>query len=90
MATLQGLVQRSMGELWRAHVDGGISSRISHHAGSEAIKAVVQDGEHRYDDYGNFAGSLVMLMLLFPEEFLPADEGREEEPRARETLHATT
>ena len=74
MATLRGLVQMSLEELWQAHVDNRISSRISHHAGSEAIKAVAHIGEHRYYDYGNFPGSLVMLMLLFPEKFLPANE----------------
>ena len=76
MATLRGLVRDSLRELRQAYDGSRISCQISNHAGAEAIKAVVQDGEHRYDDYGNFAGSLVMLMLLFPEEFLPADEVR--------------
>ena len=76
MATLRGLVESSLREIRQAYVGEKISSRISNHAGAAAIKEVVQDGEHRYDDYGNFAGSLVMLMLLFPEEFLPADEVR--------------
>ena len=71
MATLRGLVQMSLQELRQAYVGNRISCQISNHAGAEAIKEVVQDGQQRYDDYGNFAGSLVMLMLLFPEEFLP-------------------
>ena len=75
MATLRDLAQRSLRELRQAYVGKKISCQISNHAGAEAIKAVVQDGQQRYDDYGNFAGSLVMLMLLYPKTFQLAEDG---------------
>ena len=75
MATLRGLVESSLREIRQAYVGKKISCRISNHAGAAAIKEVVQDGKQRYVDYGNFAGSLVMLMLLFPKTYQLAGEG---------------
>ena len=74
MSTLLDLVQRSLQELRQAYKSNKIPEEIKNHAGADAIKVVVQFGKHGYTDYGNFPGSLVMLMLLFPQNFGLAKE----------------
>ena len=67
MATIQELLLMSQEELWQAHNGNKISDRIRNHKSQHTIKPLALIGF--YTDCGNFAGSLVMLMLLFPEEF---------------------
>ena len=72
MATIRDLLQMSLEELWQAHLGNSISDRIRNHQSQEGIKPLALIGF--YTDCGNYAGSLVMLMLLFSEEFLHQDE----------------
>ena len=67
MATIRDLLQMSQEELWQAHLDKKISDSIRNHKSQDTIKPLALIGF--YTDCGNFAGSLVMFMLLFPEEF---------------------
>ena len=69
MATIRDLLQISLEELRLAHLGNRISDRIRNHTSQDTIKPLTFLGF--YTDCGNYAGSLVMLMLLFPEEFLP-------------------
>ena len=69
MATIRDLLQMSLEELRLAHLGNRISDRIRNHTSQDTIKPLTFLGF--YTDCGNYAGSLVMLMLLFPEEFLP-------------------
>ena len=72
MATLRDLVQMSLEELWQAQLGNRISDQIRNHTNQNAIRPLSRIGF--YTDCGNYAGSLVMLMLLFPEDFLHRGE----------------
>ena len=67
MATIRDLLQMSQEELWQAHLGKKISDSIRNHKSQDTIKPLALLGF--YTDCGNYAGSLVMFMLLFPEEF---------------------
>ena len=69
MATLMHLADQSLEELQVAGDRGLVSDAIRNHSGQESIKPHALVGS--YDDHGNFAGSMVMLMMLFPSEFIP-------------------
>ena len=68
MATLRDLVQMSLEELWQAHLGNRISDQIRNHTNQNTIRPLSHIGF--YTDCGNYAGSLVMLVLLFPQDFL--------------------
>ena len=72
MASLRDLVQMSMEELWQAHDRKQIPSQISNCPSQTAAKALSHEGF--YQDYGNYAGSVVMFMLLFPGDFLDPND----------------
>ena len=72
MATLRDLVQMPLEKLWQAHSGNRIPDHNRNHTSQNAIKALSHLPS--YQDYGNYAGSLVMFMLLFPEDYLPQDE----------------
>ena len=72
MASLQYLLKMALEELWQAHERNQIPSEIRNHPSQDAAKALAFRGFYR--DYGNFAGSLVMFMLLFPGDFLNPNE----------------
>ena len=72
MAALRDLVQMSLEELWQAHLGNRISDQIRNHTNQNAIRPLSHIGFYR--DCGNYAGSLVMLMLLFPQDFLHQGE----------------
>ncbi len=71
MATIKELMGMALDELKRAVDLSLISVAIRNHTSDKSVKPL----SHKdYDDYDNFSGSLVMLMLLFPNEFLPPQE----------------
>ena len=45
---------------------GMIPHSITHHTSVDSVKPLSHGS---YADHGNWSGSLVMLMLLFPEEY---------------------
>ena len=72
MASLRDLVRMSTEELWQAHTRNQIPSQIRNRPSQDAATALSHEGF--YHDYGNYAGSLVMFMLLFPGDFLNPNE----------------
>ena len=71
MATIVSLCNEALRELALCCYRGLIPEAITHHRSMDAIK---QYSHGEYRDYGNFYDSLVMRMLLFPEEHSLAPE----------------
>ena len=67
MATIQDLVRMALEELAMADRRGLIPHEIKFHPSMDSVEDAALVGD--YDDYGNFSGSLVMYLLLFPGEF---------------------
>ena len=81
MATIEDLVRMSLEELAKADGDGLIPTEIKSHKSVDAVKP----WSHLGDDFdqGNFAGSIVMMLLLFPEEYGLGEELAESDTRKK-------
>ena len=76
MATLRELALMALEELAKTDKDGLIPKELKFHQSADAVKPLSHKGN--YDDHGNFCGSLVMMLLLFPSECGLIEEGIEE------------
>ena len=69
-ATIADLVRMAHKEMVWAFLNLKIHKAITHHTSADSIKPLAWGtDEDSYDDYGNYNGSLLMLMMLFPAEY---------------------
>ena len=63
--TIKELCYMTLEQLKECYEQGLFPNALTHHPGAESVKELAHGD---YDDYGNWTGSMLMLMLLFPED----------------------
>ena len=59
---LQALKQAEK-EIWKFHNTIGFPTALTHHASGDA--PIMLSHEEKYDDMGNWSGSIVMMSMMF-------------------------
>ena len=62
------LVSLALEEFARNVGEGRIPRALTHHPSADSVKPLAHE---EYDDRGNWTGSVVMLLLLFPDTYVP-------------------
>ena len=61
--------KRALRQLSTSFHEGKVPHEITHHTSADSIKPYAQWSNDNYDDYGNWSGSVTVLMLLFPKDY---------------------
>ena len=65
ITTVKDLCYTALEQLELCYSQGRIPHSITHHTSEESIKPLAHGD---YEDHGNWSGSMVMLMMLFPDK----------------------